>query len=320
MTPQEQINRIPIVMVDAMPEIIVHANCPDGLASAMILSDIFYDAQITFVAHNTPEHRSEPRRAIWCDMAPPAETARGWVDADAVVLDHHATARDVVQLFGNRGVFADEHKHPGVSGAVLAWLLWERFAPDPARYYGGQSVSENVRDFATLAGIRDTWQTKDNAFEVSCHQAAALMLFGESLVAGTGHPPWLYDDEMRAGAALYADTQARARKVAETAPIVECAGLLLLVFNDGGAMRLTSDAAEQARAIGRRCDAVCGFYYTNEGDLVISLRAVSDVDVGAIAKLNGGGGHRAAAGCKIANWSGSPYAAARLLNVPELAR
>ena len=55
---------------------------------------------------------------------------------------------------------------------------------------------------------------------------------------------------------------------------------------------------------------------TDEGELKCSLRSIDDNDVASIARVFGGGGHRNAAGLKIAK----PFKEAKLLLNQEIAK
>ena len=104
--------------------ICVHGpTCPDGRASAIILHDAFPAAKVVFLTHDTQEYLELPAEPdqVWCDIVPPHARASEFVAAGAWVLDHHKGAKDIVAMFGERGVFADEKERPGVSGAMLAW-------------------------------------------------------------------------------------------------------------------------------------------------------------------------------------------------------
>ena len=146
--------------------IIVHAHCPDGMASAMILTAALPEAKIEFVQYNSPEHIEMTAEAdmLFCDITPHRSRVDDFVRAESIVLDHHRGAKDIVDAFGERGVFADEEKEPGVSGAVLAFREVYDCALDMD---GPNAPSFDVSDFATLAGIRDTWQRESHVFEVA---------------------------------------------------------------------------------------------------------------------------------------------------------
>src|ERR1700679_2840748 len=108
----------------AIKTLIIHGGgCTDGIASAMILRSVLPDAEIKFVQYMTPEQVNlEPKEGmLFCDITPVADRVKDFVAVEALVLDHHKTARAVVEAFGSLGAFGDEKADPGVCGAVLAY-------------------------------------------------------------------------------------------------------------------------------------------------------------------------------------------------------
>ncbi|NIV35918.1 MAG: hypothetical protein GWN58_42650, partial [Anaerolineae bacterium] len=73
-------------------------------------------------------------------------------------------------------MFADEDEEPGVSGATLAFRHVWQVIHMTARCHEDPYLK--VERFAELAGIRDTWQTEDSAWDEACAQAEALMFWG----------------------------------------------------------------------------------------------------------------------------------------------
>ncbi|MEZ4444346.1 MAG: DHHA1 domain-containing protein [Polyangiaceae bacterium] len=271
--------------------VVAHADCPDGIASALLLHAALPEAEVRFVEHGTPEHRDLAAVAgmVFCDIVPPAARAAEFVAAGAVVLDHHRSARDVIAAFGPRGVFADEDDERGVSGALLAYReVWVPLL--------GESAP--ARRFAELAGIRDCWLTEHPDWREATNQAAALLLWGyPELATGPGVPPSLSEAQAAAGARAVTRRADTARQIAARELLF--ATPRLAIYNDRE--RSVSDVAQAAFELHPELAVVAGFYFkvTSEGRmlLVCSLRSRPlGVDVAAIAKRLGGGGHRAAAG------------------------
>jgi len=135
---------------DKVTKCIVHANCPDGILSAILLRDALPKAEIQFVQYGTPAYaalKPEPG-VLYADFSPPVRTKlsttslsrtpvyevdsqdaallREYVDVGTIVLDHHATAKPVVKAFGANGCFGDEKEQPGICGASLVYEnVWE---------------------------------------------------------------------------------------------------------------------------------------------------------------------------------------------------
>lgn len=187
---------IPTEALRRVQRIIVHADCPDGIASAMILHDCLPDAEVIAVAYGPEREALEPGPAdLFCDMTPPESKTAAFVEAGAIVLDHHKGAREFVERFGELGVYADADEEPGVSGAVLAYReVW---------YRGGISDKQQfVRNFAEVVGIRDCWLRLNKAWTVACERAEVLMFHPLSYWLEPGHPPYMTASERLLGQSL----------------------------------------------------------------------------------------------------------------------
>lgn len=284
-------------MIDTsrITKLVTHDSCADGLASAMIVREALPEIEVVFAQHGTPSLEQLPATPglLFCDIVPPRARAAEFVAAGAIVLDHHKHARDVVELFGERGVFADELAEPGVSGALLAYRhVWV-----PALL----AASREVEDFAQLAGVRDTWQTASPLWELANDLHAALM--------GLPRTWWLQREGI--GLAMSPNTlelgrlwrAKRAETVAElcdrgTVHLVDRAGRRWAAFPDSS--RHVSDVAEALRQ--RGVAVTCGWFQTvRDGALqtVVSLRSDGSLDVGALCTELGGGVHSRAAGCTL---------------------
>lgn len=326
---------IPIEVLRRVSRVYTHKNCPDGMATAMILVDAFRmlgtSPSIEFLAHGTPEHTAagrfaEHRDEVWifCDIAPTYERShRGsGFENSTVVLDHHKGVEELVRGFGEFGVFADEKLEPGVSGAVLAWRnVWAPIRDSVDERRDG----ERVADFAMCVGARDTWQTEDVRFHRGQWISKFLMskpkeYFLEQLIPygqrGEApdlrlHLPYLTEEEVAAGAALFDAHEQSVRQAVEQCVWFEVQPTRpdgwphrLAVFQEqASGFRLCSDVAESIRQVAPvvKADVVAGFSYVVDkpGDdpkLLYSLRGLNGFDVAAFAKANGGGGHTAAAG------------------------
>lgn len=300
---------IPLEKLRAVRVIVTHKNCPDGLASAVLLHDALPDAEIVFLQYGTPEYLNlEPRPGmLFCDIAPYADGCpEVFRQMGAIVLDHHKGARDLVESFGADGVFADEATEPGVSGAALAFReVWH-----PLNLVSHASIAHRL---AALAGIRDTWQTGSPSWQTACEQAEVLHFWGaERLLAVKG--PFrsgsgflnLFD----LGPILLEKKLTAAREALERALRATTAKGTRVILFEG--KHLTSDAAEACTALaqagGRDADLVVGFgYEVREGRprLIVSTRSHTNFDCLAFAKANGGGGHTRAAGFVLEGPEGS---------------
>ena len=275
--------------------IVTHANCGDGMASAMILRDAFnHIPSVEFVHYDTPEHRDMEvtEGVIFCDFSPHPDLADQFLEAGAIVLDHHKTAKPIVSQFvkAGQGVFGDEELEPGVCGATLAYQhVWKE---NPV----GACIpvdSMRVLRLAALAGIYDTWQTDDRKWDAAVRQQEALKFWDPGLLLET--TPSVWDKYLDVGATLVSrksDAVDRAIK----ASIRQNANDLRVCMFQG--VTETSMAAER---LGNEVDLVVGFDYTADDGLpkiIYSLRSHTGFDCGAFCKGHGGGGHTAAAGFK----------------------
>jgi oligoribonuclease NrnB/cAMP/cGMP phosphodiesterase (DHH superfamily) len=267
----------------------------------MILRDAFRGrgVKLTFIQYNTPEQRAlvaEPGM-LFCDFSPSRERVQEFVDVGTLVLDHHKFAKDVVDAFGENGVFADEVAEPGVCGAVLAYRhVWKPLEVPSTRLEADPLSDDIIRDLATLAGIRDTWQKSDHRWRAACEQAEALRFWPLEKLLDTDPHTW--PGLMQPiGGVIFAKNLQRAQELVETSyRFVTSRGTRVIIF---GGTSMSSDAAEAA---GDTVDLVVGFSYkTDEGKpiLIFSTRSHADFNCGSFCKAHGGGGHTKAAGFSV---------------------
>lgn len=327
---------INIDKLKSVKHLVTHANCPDGVASALIVKDAIPDVRVSFMAYGSKEHRElEPAPGtLFCDFTPyvgdtskyPLNREDGsvldcWVKAGAIVLDHHPTAQDIVEAFGENGVFGLNERNE--CGAWLAYEhVWKHFCvflcelrDELVSEHYSAPMSVEVENFARLAAIRDTWKKDDPQWREACEQAA-LLLF------------WPFDDlDIRSDIFLGSDLgkvlvgkqlSAAQRSLDEAHYFQTTKGTRVCVFQG---VSTTSDAAELFDNPGQvpGPDLVVGFHYKVDADklqLQFSTRSHTGYDCASFAKAHGGGGHRAAAGFTVEvspELSVNPYAMFRLL-------
>lgn len=304
----------------AVTTIVCHANCPDGLASAMFLRDVLPDAEIVFAQHGTDEFRMlTPKPGmLFCDIAPYIETIEkkidgkkvrtitpegyrvldAWVESGTFVLDHHKTVKEIVARFvdNGTGVFGDEVTNPGVCGAVLAYEhVWQPL------HMGPQVFAAN---FARLSGIRDTWQKKSPDFREASLQAEVLMFYPREswLEMSLGEVRQRWDREFRpVGEVLMRRMEKSVENIAANGYRFSTAkGTRVVCFD---ALKKSSDVAEK---LGSEADLVIGFCYVSDpalapdpgqvAKLLVSTRSHTGYNCEGLASHFGGGGHTAAAG------------------------
>jgi len=311
--------------LNAVKTVVVHDNCSDGLASAILVKDAFYgrDIKFKFVQYNTDEFRSlraEPGM-MFVDFSPPPERAQEFIDAGTLVLDHHRTAKAMLVGFGENAIFGDEKENPGVCGARLAyehvWLPLRAELTTQAMF---------ADRFSRLAGVRDTWQRQSPEWTEACKQGEILNFMPrERWMAKTltqiasewdGQFSWIGD-------VLWdKHTKAIAKCVQGAHRFTTYKGTRAVVFEG---VRNSSDAAE---ALGDTADLVIGFAYFVEpldGEsvqkMVLSTRSHTHYDCSALSKHYGGGGHTKAAGFNhiMSRSDPNPYAQIEaLINLYEI--
>lgn len=275
--------------LQAVRTCIVHDNCSDGIAAAIILHDVLPDAEIRFMQYNTAEHEQLPATPglLFCDFSPPPARIAEFGAVGTMVLDHHRTVKDAVLSLGPDGVYADE---PGVSGATLAYRhVWE---PLLGRVDGG-FVKLRVQHLAQLIGLWDTWQTSAPEWPAARalhevlkfyhwdywrqplyrHDWAALEQLGQHLVQRRDHQV----RRMRDGAFVTTSTH----------------GVKVLMVQG------VTQISELSELVGSEADVVVGFLYLCEhgqSRLIFTCRSHTTVDVGALSTFHGGGGHARSAG------------------------
>jgi len=285
---------IDIDSLKAIKTIVSHANCPDGVASALVLHDAIPDAEILFAQHGTPELAALPARPnmLFVDFSPPAGRAAEFIFAKSLVLDHHRTAKAVVEAFGSRGVFADEVRDNGVSGAVLAFReVWCPLYEDRGQRMPS-ARSEAWRDFAELAGVRDCWVTPSPLWDKACAQAEALRFMGFDRLKSLDVSALSGLVDRLGGVLVEKKSEDVDAAIRKAFTFTSARGIRVVVFEG---VTTTSDAAEK---IGGDADLVMGFHYLVEGGpkVVWWCRSRGAFDVSALAKWFGGGGHLHAAG------------------------
>jgi hypothetical protein len=299
--------------------IICHDHCSDGTMSAMLLQDALPNARVEFCGYGLAHSRLEARpNMLFCDFSPHVDAYRRFIDAGAIILDHHRSAEKIVKAFGDRGIFADESLEPGVSGAVLAyrhvWLplkqaLWARSRGGVAGgVYDSLRAQERAQaeNLARLIGIRDTWQTSNSEWVRSCQLAETIRFFGQEAWL-TILDPFAADREdmwrqrMEVGARLvekHAETLLK--KVAGAYRFQTSKDVRVVMFQG---VSFSSDACELIRTR-NEADLVVAFDYVpiegGQAPLVFSTRAAdSSFDCAAFCSAQGGGGHTAAAGFSV---------------------
>ncbi len=328
--------------ISSVKTVVTHANCPDGLASAILIHNALPYAEIKFLRHGTEAYAQLPATPgmLFCDITPPAGRVQEFVDAGAIVLDHHKSARAVVEAFGDMGVFADEDAEKGVSGAPLAfrhvWLPWwvptrvdlqERALNanmwDPALEARLDSKGKMAARFARLAGVRDTFVRDDPEWRAACAQAEVLTFFPAEDWLATVDPfswphwkigGWWYE-RLQLGEMLLKKGEKKTEDAIRDGIRGTTKGghTYLIVQN----ITPTSNVSDVTSG---QIDIVIGYRYYSDagvGKFQLSLRSQGVVDVGNLSKHYGGGGHTNAAGFTLDWREGFPNPITHIVELLE---
>jgi hypothetical protein len=281
--------------------IIVHGKCADGMASAIILYDAL-KIEPEFIIHGSQEYDDleATEGMLFCDISPPEHRYEDFVKVGAVVLDHHRGSQAIVEAFGENGVFADEDKDPGISGAFLAFReVWQQMFQLPQ--FGADHTEYNIMvTLALLAGIYDTWQHNHPDWGLAGAQVCALTFYSwDYWKKKLDNKVYDFSNELRVGQMIYNDRASKVVKLAESVINFECSGYNVAVFNDPD--HFTSEVAEALRVKG--INVIAGFRYSkknvydNKPLILFSIRTDGSIDASDLAKtIPGGGGHTKAAG------------------------
>ena len=281
-------------------DVVTHDSCHDGMGTAILIRDVLPNANFHFLQYNTEEYRNFPAgpNQLWCDFSPLPARNQEFVDAKAIVLDHHRGADKVVAAYGDDGVFADEKHEPGVSGAVLAFReVWVKL-----KQYRNGELAE-AHHFAHLVGVRDTFQTQSPFWQDACELAEVLRFVPFEMwqkpdtfrVENIGW--WL--ERKALGSLLWKKHQKSiTRAIKNSHGFTTAQGTRVRYFP--GNSPITSDTCE---SLGKSADLVVGFSFVGieEGlaKIVFSTRSYTGYDCLKFCKSMGGGGHTKAAGFAI---------------------
>jgi len=270
---------------------IYHGNCADGFGAAWVVRKALSEENVEFFAgvYQTPPPDVTGRKVIMVDFSYKRPALEGMIAAaeSVTILDHHKTAAaDLVGLGGAELVFDMER-----SGSTIAWDHY--FPSEPAPTLLRHIEDRDLWRFA-LPGTREI---QANVFSYPYDFAV-----WDSLIA-------LPINE------LLAEGRAIERK--HFKDIDELLGVVRRRMVIGGynvpvanlPYTFSSDAGHKMA----QGEAFAACYYDTPGGRYFSLRSASNgVDVSEVAKVYGGGGHRAAAGFTV------PYSLAAGFEVPSL--
>jgi uncharacterized protein len=275
-------------------------NCPDGYAAAWVCHKYYGDCEIIGCWYQCADEDlptfEKGDRAVIVDFSFPADVLERWSNAgvEILLIDHHKTAMehlgDVSQFSAH---FNGQIKFDmGECGATLAW---KHFFPDKA-----------VPLFLEYVKDRDLWNkvlpNSDAIHEVVSRLGRSFDLY--DLLEKYDNPLTNMTTLADLGDVLLAPKRKEIAAIANRAtlaPFLEHENIpIVLLAGDGSEDRLTSDICE---FLYTKLFPASPFVACRTSDNSWSLRSNKNhpeggFDVGALAKAQGGGGHRNAAGFK----------------------
>lgn len=280
-------------------EVFFHASCPDGTSSAMLVahatSGLVEPPTFRSVQYGTDELENlTPKPGqLFVDITPPVKRWQEWSGLNPIVLDHHPTAKKVVDGLG--GVYGGRDS----SGALLAYNHVLRPLVD-AGLQSNEKI-ESWAKFAVLASIRDTWKDEDPDWDLSRSIAYAVMSKGSKLLVEESIKNAVdFEALEESGRPLLASADRKCELIADNSRYSESKGVRAGYFNC--TENIMSDAANFLLKK-RKCDLAVGFFHLfqdGKDKVSVSLRSNGrNIDVSRIATALGGGGHAPAAGFRL---------------------
>lgn len=277
-------------------------DCPDGLAAAWVAHKYYGEGEIIGCwyqceAEDLPK-LEQGDRAVIVDFSFPAKILQQWSDAgvEILLIDHHKTAME--HLWGDVSQFSESFNghiefDMAECGATLAWKYFFPDKPTPL-------FLQYVKD-------RDLWNKallgSDEIHEVVSRLGRSFELY--DLLASYGFDsiaPVEFRVLSELGNVLLAPKRKTIAAISERAtlsPFLNYENIpIVLLAGDGSEDRLTSDICENlyTNLFPNALFVAC---QTSDGSW--SLRSNKNnvdggFDVGDLAKTQGGGGHKNAAG------------------------
>jgi uncharacterized protein len=259
--------------------VIYHHPCYDGFTAAWVASRHSPNALFVPALHGDAPPNVKGKRVLVLDFSYPLETMESLVSEAAAVtiLDHHHTAKEALSSLEGAEILFDMSR----SGAGLAWDYLDG-GPRP-------KIIDHVED-------RDLWR-----FQLEDTKA---------FHAGMTTVPWTFlawgdaytnpQEIIQAGRHVLRSNEKIATSIAQRSQETTLSNGLQVC-----AVNVTPEFVSEVADILYREEPsriVLGWHWDGaRGDFYCSLRsAESGPDVSAIAKIFGGGGHKHAAGFRMA--------------------
>lgn len=202
-------------------------------------------------------------------------------------IDHHAHAIEQGLKDGYSYAHAPGLRHPSISAACLAYKYWQATI---------EHISEAIWPIVQLVDIYDLWNTESEFFDKAKSLNAYFMTLSEhdysmlfDSILDCEAPSKIIEYGSKVGKHILASRNSYAHALAYP-HITKLDGFKTVAYN-----YIHNDLSEEVEA-----DAICMMYVIQGPYAKISLRQNSGtIDVAAIARNYGGGGHRQAAGMTV---------------------
>jgi len=260
-----------------------HGNCPDGIISREVLK-LVLPKETIYIPYYFESLDNIPYNALFIDCSPKPDQLEFCLNNYCLIAEHHDTFKPLFNEYMTR--FDDQmvlgNNEFSESGARLALMIANQLNP--------KVIHQDLIDFVSLVAISDTWKVQNADFGKAREYAAYITFFGNDFNIPLNKFYYDYEAVKR-----YADVQTRnSIELADTAMFRTERGMKIAFINS----LLISDAAEILRET-KNVDIIVG-YLTKAERTQFSLRSKTNgFDVGAFAKRQNGGGHKAAAGFEI---------------------
>lgn len=264
--------------------VLYHGRCPDGLAAAWAVRKILGEnAEYVPMEYDTPAPNVTGRNVVIVDFSFKPMTMRILEEqaARVVMLDHHATAKDMLAnyqcLCGSTHIQFDMDR----SGAMMAWNHFHPGKEPPA-------LIHHIQD-------RDIWTWRDPLSMPFLRQLDTMPLTFETFDSVASLDDAGYNAFVEKGKGLCEQFNTMCMGFVGIAQPLQIDGI------DGAQVSsspyFTSDVgnmlANKTGTFG------CIWYVDKPGFIKVGLRSIDDTDVAAIATRFSGGGHKHAAAFRL---------------------
>jgi uncharacterized protein len=272
--------------------IIYHKSCPDGFCAAFVAKKRYPEAALLARDHGLePPYEEVKGKDVlvvdfsWRTREQNIEMAN--LAKSFLILDHHKTAQATLE--GLPFAIFDMDR----SGAGLAWdfllgeqkLDWHPKKPETQTTLPRPWYVNYVED-------RDLWRKQlPNTDEVNGY----IMTLPYTLEAWATLDMISLNRAAEIGQGALAHVKHYVREALPHAQKGTFGGYPALIIN-----ALYLNISEVAGELAKQCDGIgIGYFERGDGLMQFSLRSRNDVDVSAIAKGYGGGGHKNSAGFQV---------------------